>query len=84
MEKILLVAFIVALLFGLGKFALARFVEKEMPPLKVIVRDTALAGMAAVISLYAMSQFETVLGTAAAILPGSVAAPQIFTDEPGF
>ena len=84
MEKILIVVCIVAILFGLGKFALAKFVEKEMPPVKIIVRDTALAAMSAMVGLFAMSQIETVWGGAASILPGSVASPQIFTDEPGF
>jgi len=83
MEKILIVVCIVAILFALGKFALAKFVEKEMPPVKIIVRDTALAGMATMVGLFAMTQIENVWG-AASILPGSVAAPQIFTDEPGF
>lgn len=81
MEKFLLVAFIIALLFGLGKFLVAKFVEKDIPPLKVIARDTALTGVASLITMIAMSQVEDVWG---ATLPGSIASPQIFTDEPGF
>jgi cation transporter-like permease len=83
MEKILIVAFIIAILFGLGKFLVAKFVEKEMPPLKYIVRDIALAGCASLVGLFAVSKLDSIWSTAA-ILPGSIAAPQIFTDEPGF
>lgn len=75
--------FIISILFGLGKFAIAKFVEKEMPPLKYVVRDTVLASMASFIGLTAISQIENFWG-AQTILPGSVASPQIFTDEPGF
>jgi hypothetical protein len=83
MEKFILVAFIIALLFGLGKFIIAKFVEKDIPPLKVIVRDTALTGIASLVTIFAMSQVESVWSTSS-ILPGSIATPQIFTDEPGF
>jgi len=83
MEKILIVAFIIAILFGLGKFLIAKFVEKEMPLLKYVVRDTTLAGCAALVGLFAVSQLDNIWSTAA-ILPGSIAAPQRFTDEPGF
>jgi Na+-transporting methylmalonyl-CoA/oxaloacetate decarboxylase gamma subunit len=83
MEKFLFLAFIIALLYCLGKFAFSKFVEKEMPPLKVIVRDTVIVATAAVVGLIGASKVESIW-TAAAILPGSVAAPQIFTDEPGF
>ena len=83
MEKFLFLAFIIALLYCLGKFAIAKFVDKKMPPLKVIVRDTIIVATAAIVSLIGVSKVETIW-TSAAILPGSVAAPQIFTDEPGF
>jgi hypothetical protein len=83
MDKILFAACIVAILFALGKFAVAKFVYKEMPPVKVIVQDTVIAGIATLASLFGMSQLETVWSSAG-ILPGSVAAPPIFTDEPGF
>ena len=83
MEKFLFLAFIIALLYCLGKFAYSKFIEKEMPPLKVIIRDTVIVAIASIVSLIGVSKVETIW-TSAAILPGSVAAPQIFTDEPGF
>ena len=90
MEKIIIVAFLITVLFALAKFAEMKFVEKKMKPLKFLVRDTIMVFMCSVIAgaVYdgalsgKMSDFMNTI-TDAKILPTS-ATTEIFTGVPEF
>ena len=90
MEKVIILAFIITVLFALAKFVEMKFVEKKMKPLKFLVRDTIIVFMCAVIggAVYEgtlsgkMSDFMNTI-TEAKILPTS-ATTDIFTGVPEF
>ena len=90
MEKIIIPALIITFLFALAKFVEMKFVEKNMKPLKFLVRDTIIVFVCAIItgSIYSggmenrLSEFMNTI-TEAKILPTG-ATTEIFTGVPEF
>lgn len=88
MEKVLLFAIVVTILFGLMKFAEMKFIEEEMKPLKDIVRDVVMVFGASILGGYAFllnsdsidELFSVILNTKKL----AADTTQVFTGNPEF
>jgi phosphoglycerol transferase MdoB-like AlkP superfamily enzyme len=89
MENIFLIAVFATVVFCLAKFVEMKFVEKEMKPLKLLVRDAVMVFVSTALSVFVYSNmngsisefFNTLTETKTAPVGG---AAEIFTDSPGF
>jgi hypothetical protein len=88
MEKILLIALAITLLFCVMKFIEMKFIDKQLKPLKFVIRDAVIVYVCSAIGLVAyaniggsLADFMNVVTDKKTLTP---AATQIFTDEPGF
>ena len=83
MEKIILLSVSISILFCIIKFLEMKYIEKEMPPLKLIVRDTLIVLISSFVPLFVFMNMSDKLGK---IFSGSSlsTSPEIFTDTPGF
>jgi len=77
MENVLIQAGIIAILYLLAKFGEMRLVLKENKPVKLLLRDSIIVYISAVLGLYISDQF---------MLQGEVGkvAPKAFIDNPSF
>ena len=84
MEKILLLAIAISIIFFIIKLVMMKYVEKEMKPLKYLVRDAFLVFASAFLPIFLFFQmsgtFNELLGIGGEVVPQT----QIFTDAPGF
>lgn len=80
MENIFVLSTLIAIVYFLAKFIEMRFVLKEIKPLKVLIRETLLAYISAVIGLFVANQFD-MMKTAVNSIGGGV---NVFVDNPGF
>lgn len=88
MEKIFIISFIITGLFCLVKFIDMKFVDKQMKPLKYVIRDAIIVLASSVVSVYfvfyannSISEFFNVVTNTKTINPANT---QVFTDAPGF
>jgi hypothetical protein len=77
MENVLIQAGIIAILYLLAKFGEMRLVLKENKPVKLLLRDSIIVYISAVLGLYISDQF---------MLQGEVGkvTPKAFIDNPSF
>ena len=88
MEKIFIISTIITFLFCLVKFIEMKYLDKELKPLKFLVRDAVMVfvcSLAAALFVFNMdgsiTDFFNVLTDTKTL---NTATTQIFTDEPGF
>lgn len=88
MENLFLIAMFATILFLLIKFIEMKYLEKEMKPMKVVVRDGLIVFVSAILASYgfhysnsSISDFFNVI-TENKVMNAD--ATQIFTDNPGF
>ena len=88
MEKVFIIAILITCLFCFAKFIEMKFVDKEMKPLKVYVRDAIIVLMCSIASTFLyfnldsnVTEFFNVVTDNKVVTPMNT---QIFTDEPGF
>jgi len=88
MEKIFLMAIFATALFCFAKFVEMKYLEEEVKPLKLLVRDSAIVFAGALLSGYmflsmdsSMTDFFNVITENKTVEPETT---QIFTDAPGF
>jgi multisubunit Na+/H+ antiporter MnhB subunit len=88
MEKIFIISTIITFLFCLVKFIEMKYLDKELKPLKFLVRDAVIVfvcSLAAAVFVFNMdgsiTDFFNVLTDTKTL---NTATTQIFTDEPGF
>ena len=83
MEKIILLSIAISVLFCIIKLLEMKYIEKEMPPLKFIVRDTLIVMISSFIPIFVFMKMSDTLGK---IFGGAslYTSPEIFTDTPGF
>lgn len=88
MEKILLIAAIVTLLFSMMKVLEMKYIAKQWTPLKYVIRDASMVFTASFSGLFlffhvngSLSDFMDVVTDGKAL---NLKATQVFTDEPGF
>ena len=78
MDSLFVQAGIVAILYMVLKFAEMRFVNKEMKPIKELVRDMFIVYISVVLGMYIITEF----------LPSAINLQKVttkaFTDAPGF
>ena len=79
MNHFILVSVVTSIIFFLIKFIKMRFVDKEVTPLKVIVKETAYVFISSLVGGYLIDQFKF-----NNILENIKETPSVFTNEPGF
>ena len=88
MEKAFVLAALVVFLFGIAKFVEMKYLDKEWKPLKNIVRDAVIVFASTALGAYMYFHMDGSIHDFFNIVTENkslnVAAPQIFTDEPGF
>lgn len=89
MENTILLTIVISVLFIILKMVEMKYIEKEMLPLKSVVRETLIVVLCSFGALYVFFEFKgkisewfglSVIGGAMDILK----PPEIFTDNPGF
>ena len=88
MERALILAFLIKLLFFISKIIEMKYVSKEWKPLKIVIRDSVIVFISGFISivLFFMSNgdvtdFFNVITENKTLKPS---ATEVFTGEPGF
>ena len=83
MDKIILLSIAISVLFCIIKLLEVKYIEKEMPPLKFIVRDTLIVMISSFVPIFVFIKMSDKLGN---FFGGSSlsTSPEIFTDTPGF
>jgi hypothetical protein len=91
MENIVLLTIAISVLFISIKIIEMRFVDKEMKPLKNIVRDAFIVAACSFVPIWGYFQFKDKMASWFGISPSSggdsaavMKTPEIFTDNPGF
>tara|TARA_A100001388_G_C28377432_1_gene315331 strand:+ start:16 stop:282 length:267 start_codon:yes stop_codon:yes gene_type:complete len=88
MEKVLLFAIMVTVLFGAMKFAEMKFIEQEMKPLKDVVRDLVMVFGSAIFGGYVFLMNGKYLDEMFAVIMNTKTlnseTTQIFTGSPEF
>ena len=79
MENIFIIAGVISVVFLIAKFLEMRFIEKEAKPLKHLIRDALVVYFSVVAGDFVMNQINPMIQDG-----GSIVAPQVFTDNPGF
>lgn len=79
MENIFLVAGFISGIFCLAKFLEMRYVDKEVKPLKILIRDSLLVYVSVVCGYYIIEQLTPVIQETTA-----PSMPMAFTDNPPF
>jgi hypothetical protein len=77
MDNIFVISAVISVIFFISKFIEMRFVEKEIKPLKLLIRDSLLVYFSVVFGDFIFGQINPV------VKGGSVITPA-FTDNPGF
>tara|TARA_Y100000361_G_scaffold51681_1_gene45206 strand:- start:61 stop:327 length:267 start_codon:yes stop_codon:yes gene_type:complete len=88
MERALILAFLITLLFFVSKIIEMKYISKEWKPLKIVIRDSVIVFISGFISivLFFMSNgdvtdFFNVITENKTLKPS---ATEVFTGEPGF
>ncbi len=88
MEKLFLIVFLIVGLFCAIKFIDMKFVDKQMKPIKYVIRDAGIVFISSLSGLYLMlyynnnvNEFFNVVTSNSTLNP---ATTQVFTDAPGF
>jgi len=89
MEKEFVVALFITILFGIMKFIEIRYIDKETPALKFIVRDAIKVFFASFVGVFIFSKLNSSITDFMNTLTNNPSLdttipPVIFTDEPGF
>lgn len=89
MEKILTIAVLITVFYCLAKFIEMKFVEKEMKPLKFLVRDAIIVFISGAAASFICFNVDGKLMDFMNVMTDTKTAPvggatEIFTDSPGF
>jgi hypothetical protein len=88
MEQFLIPAIIATSIFSLFKFLEMKYLDKQMKPLKNVIRDALMVFVASFVGAYVFSLFGGSVQEFFNIVTESktlnAAATQVFTDVPGF
>ena len=84
--KMFITGLVIAVVYFLLKFMEMRFVDPEnQKPIKVLVRDSIMVCISAVVGMFVLTQFDSLGGIGGSGGAGSsTAAPAVFVDTPGF
>ena len=80
--KLVIIGVVVAVIYFLLKFIEMRFVESDnQKPVKVLVRDSIIVCISAVLAVFIMNQFDNISASSG---EGGISTPAVFVDTPGF
>ena len=82
--NLVIIGAVVAVIYFLLKFIEMRFVESDnQKSVKVLVRDSIIVCISAVLAVFILNQFENISASADSGAGGS-STPAVFVDTPGF
>jgi hypothetical protein len=88
MENLFLIALFATIVYFMIKFIEMKYLEEEMKPLKVIVREGLIVFVSTILAsygfMYSNSYVTDLLEVITETKVGNKETPQIFTDNPGF
>jgi len=88
MEQFLIPAIIATIIFSIFKFLEMKYLDKQLKPLKTIIRDAFMVFVSTLVGVYVFSLFGGSVQEFFNIVTESktlnAAATQVFTDVPGF
>lgn len=88
MEKILIFAISITILFCVLKFMEMKYIDKEIKPLKFFIRDAIMVFTSSFLCVYVLLQYDkNITDLFAVVTDTKVFSPDtttIFTGEPGF
>ena len=84
--KLAVIGVVVAVVYFLLKFIEMRFVDSDnQKPVKVLVRDSIVVCISAVLAVFILNQFENISGGGGSgSSGGGSSTPAVFVDTPGF
>jgi RsiW-degrading membrane proteinase PrsW (M82 family) len=83
--KLAVIGVVVAVVYFLLKFIEMRFVDSyNQKPVKVLVRDSIVVCISAVLAVFILNQFENISGGGSGSSGGGSSTPAVFVDTPGF
>jgi hypothetical protein len=85
----IVVPIFISLLFFLAKFIEMKYINKEVKPLKFMIRDTLIVFVASVSSIFLYGRFQIPIQEFMNVVTNTKTTPmeihpEIFTDNPGF
>jgi len=89
MEKVLIFAITITILFCILKFLEMKYIDREIKPLKFFVRDAIMVFSSSIFCIYILLQYDkNITDLFAVITESRVFSPDdtttVFTGEPGF
>ena len=88
MEKILIFAISITIIFCVLKFMEMKYIDKEIKPLKFFIRDAIMVFTSSFLCVYVLLQYDkNITDLFAVVTDTKVFSPDtttIFTGEPGF
>lgn len=88
MEKVFIISIVITCLFFLLKFLEMKFIDKELKPIKILIRDAIIVMTCSIISTFIyfnvdknITEFFNVITNTKTV---DTNTPQVFTDQPGF
>lgn len=89
MEKVFFLSIIISMLFGIVKFLEMKFLDKEIKPLKEIVRSIFIVFISTFCCLYLFFSNETIIDDFLSVITNSTKkvqtdTTQVFTGAPDF
>jgi hypothetical protein len=88
MEKLLFISALIALMFFIFKMLEMKYIDKEMKPLKNVIRDSVFVFISSLGCLFVFLTFNGSINDFMSIITAdkgsNLKATEIFTDEPGF
>jgi hypothetical protein len=88
MEKEFILAALVTFLFSLLKFIEMKYIDKEMKPMKLFIRDAIIVFISTLLSCYVFFSYDSYITDFFNVVTDSKiinpANTQVFTDVPGF
>ena len=81
MENIFIIAAIISIIFLILKFIEMRFIEKEIKPLKVLIRDALLVYFSVISGYFILEQLRPVIQNGGNLTTNTT---PIFVDNPEF
>jgi hypothetical protein len=88
MEKVILFATLVTILFGLFKFVEMKYIDEEMKPMKLVIRDVVIVFGSAILGGYAFILNSTYIDELFSVVTNTnilnADSTQIFTGNPDF
>lgn len=88
MEKVLIFAISITILFCILKFLEMKYIDREIKPLKYFVRDAIMVFSSSILCVYILLQYDKNISDLFAVVTDSKVfstdTTSVFTGEPGF